>query len=78
MELIKIVNYKKPYLGKDGKQHPSQNLYLREVINGNVINVAIDSPYRGRADLVNFLRRDYGILDLLAKVETIGEKSDLK
>lgn len=78
MELIKIVNYKKPYVGRDGKKHPSQNLYLREVINGNVVNVAVDSPYRGRADLANYLRRDYGIMDLLAKVEKIGSVEDLK
>lgn len=65
MELIKIVNYQKPYVSKlDGKEHPSTDIYLElDTPNGKervAINAKWPKNYRDRA-----------LLDAHSKVEII-------
>lgn len=41
MNIIKVINHQKPYIGRDGNPHPSVNFYVEVEMNGNPCRVAI-------------------------------------
>lgn len=76
MQLIKLVNYKRPYIGKtDGKRHPSITYVLKEDIAtasnpAATLSVAVYPKF-------DKSKRDWFNLDTMAKTETIGTKEDM-
>lgn len=52
MKVLKVIDYTKPYKGKDGKERPNTNYYLIETVNGKDIAIAIRPSFgNGKAAL---------------------------
>lgn len=75
MNLVKIVNYEKPYKGKDGKDHPSVNYYLE-------FSLATDNGGLGKTSRISIVPkfdkslRDWYALDTVAELRVVGKKAE--
>lgn len=64
MELIKVVNYKKCYKGKDGEVHPDKKFYVVERLGEKEIRIAVRLAF---AESV----KDYSLLNTIARTVVI-------
>ena len=71
IKLEKIVNYRKPYMGKDGKERPSTQLYLVIPLpNDGEKRIAIKPAFGDKRP------SDYTYLEMVAKVVTLRPEED--
>lgn len=64
MKMIKVVDYRRPFTGKDGKVRPSVNFYVESQMGEKVVRLAIRPSFS----------RDYALFDAISNIEI--RKSD--
>lgn len=68
MKIQKTINYKKPYVGKDGKKHASCNFHIVIEIDGKKIFINVKPSFSN----------DYSMLDAFSEKIVIGNPDDLR